>query len=383
MSDTFSIFAAPIETPEEAATRQEFQEALDTLRAQAMSMPDDGDHLEEDHAIWSVEWPKRFNRLTAVMATPVARGLRLQVPSGDGPMLSDAHRTCQRWLCEQEEARARVQKEREEKEAVDRQQKEQEEREREEENARQVAERVRKETQEREEREAGASGDDKLEQDADPDKNNAMEVSEPTSSKDEGTPCAQTPVVRKPRPRMRVVVEIPPRKRKRVPSVEPTTDEDDEDDNDLRRVGTDRCARCIQRHQAVCTIEAGHTACIFCSRRRQGCSHVARAGKVTDGTRATTSTQNTSGSVTISTIRSAPTPDVTDVSDAGGSDAPRLRSRKSLPPHAAVMRSEVDRWLLDVEAARSNHQAAVAQARQAELHLQAVERGALRPNAVG
>ncbi|KAG9308752.1 hypothetical protein JVU11DRAFT_11540 [Chiua virens] len=113
MSNAFSLFADPIDTPEEIATRQEFEGALQALQAQALITPDDDADHQQDQATWCVEWPQRVAHLTNVMNTDIARRLRLQIPPAGVAMLHDADQTCQRWLREQAEAREHVQREQE------------------------------------------------------------------------------------------------------------------------------------------------------------------------------------------------------------------------------------------------------------------------------
>ncbi|KAG9308264.1 hypothetical protein JVU11DRAFT_12151 [Chiua virens] len=418
MSNTFDIFTAPVDTPEEALTRREFEDALEALRAQALAMPEDDEELEEDRVIWSVEWPKRVDRLTAISVTETARAMRLQVSQTDLTMLHSTHETCERWVREQEakkqaerereaeearqrdeqtrqeiearehqeqEARQREEQTRQEIEARERQ--EQEEREKEEKEIRDREEqekraRDEKETQEREETgaceqptEPTVRGEGELRDD------NAMEVSEPEVPENEGTLAP----VRQSKPKTTVTVEIPVNryKRKRAPVIDSETGDDDDDDDDVERVGPDRCDRCISRRQASCISQAGHVACTFCSGRRQGCSLVT-AVKATDGAgtkgkgQAKSFTQSPAKRTSSSADRITTSPDT----NVHSSDE---ESRETFPPHVAIMRSEVDRWRLEVRAARANHETAVSEARLAEMkvlqsqrHLDAVEAAARR-----
>ncbi|KAH0826440.1 hypothetical protein J3R83DRAFT_5422 [Lanmaoa asiatica] len=45
----------------------------------------------------------------------------------------------------------------------------------------------------------------------------------------------------------------------------------------------------------------------------------------------------------------------------------------TLSPYIEVMKSKVERWKVDVAVARANHQTAIAQVKQAELHVKSVE----------
>ncbi|KAG9308260.1 hypothetical protein JVU11DRAFT_12147 [Chiua virens] len=324
MSNAFSLFADPIDTPEEIATRQEFEGALQALQAQALITPDDDADHQQDQATWCVEWPQRVAHLTNVMNTDIARRLRLQIPPAGVAMLRDADQTCQRWLREQAEAREHVQREQE----------------------------------------------DELDEE---NRSEAMQMSEPESP---------PPVVHLRNPRRMAVVDITRHKRKRVETTADESKGDDDDDDDVLHHGSSRCSRCTEKGMSMCRTEAGRVACRFCSRRRQGCSFVSRVGKVAGASggkgkgRGTAPNQSSRRWASASATRLSPDDiDVTDSEDED--DSPRLRSRVAVS-RMAIMKSEVDRWTVEVRTARANHQAALALARHAEHHLKAVERGMRR-----
>ncbi|KAH0833803.1 hypothetical protein J3R83DRAFT_10953 [Lanmaoa asiatica] len=387
MSNPFDLFTTAIETPEELATRQEFEQALEAVRAQALTAPDERADLEEDRVIWCVEWPKRVERLASVLSTDIARAMRLHLPPTDVAMLHQARETFERWLHVQQEAKEREQLKREMEEAK------QKAREREEREAKEREEKEAKEREEKGAREQEQVG--KVSDEQEPDNHDEKEPSEhqsPEAHKSQGDPeqhdasdsdehdhdASDIPVATKHigisviqirRPQPSVVVEMPPRKRQRVVSHEPTDDGSEiEEANLVRRVGRDRCKRCIARNQTSC-----------------GCSLVTRTGKVTDGSRtkgkgkgrAIAATPNRNGPL----ASTSALPDIELSSSEEGDVVRPLRPRKAMPtlgPYIEVMKSEVERWKVDIAVARANHQTAIAQVKQAKLHVKSVEDAARR-----
>ncbi|KAH0826438.1 hypothetical protein J3R83DRAFT_5420 [Lanmaoa asiatica] len=87
MSDAINInlnlFVTPVDTPEQLTIHQEFQQALEDVRAQALMASDDNLDLEEDRVIWCREWRKRTERLTALLGIDLAQEMQFTLTSED------------------------------------------------------------------------------------------------------------------------------------------------------------------------------------------------------------------------------------------------------------------------------------------------------------
>ncbi|KAH0826429.1 hypothetical protein J3R83DRAFT_5407 [Lanmaoa asiatica] len=410
MSDAIDIdldlFVTPVDTPEQLAIRQEFQQALEDVRAQALVAPDDDPDLEEDRVIWCREWRKRAERLTVLLGTDLAREMRFTLTSEDIAQWKEARNTFFRWQRDQNEARERAKREREIEEAAqqhkDRNDKEQvnwttEPHSTEPQDDEDVPDTTRQPTQPNDV-ELNHPTDTQPTQPSLPptipehpmpiqpeparSSSSSDEPDAPVATKDTGFGVIQ---IR--RPRRSVIVEMPPRKRKRVAAIELPSDESDSDEQAVvQRVGSDRCSRCIARDNKICISDAGHAACKFCSGRRQGCSLVSHIAKVPDGSRkgkgkgrATAGPSNKPASTSI-----APPTNAIVISSSGEDDnntCSHLRSRNiptSVAPQIEAMKSEVERWKIDVGLARENHQLAITKAQHTERHLKSVEDAARR-----
>ncbi|KAH0826437.1 hypothetical protein J3R83DRAFT_5419 [Lanmaoa asiatica] len=182
------------------------------------------------------------------------------------------------------------------------------------------------------------------------------------------------------RPRQSVIVEVPPRKR--IAAIELPSDESDSDKQAIVQcIGSNQCSRCIVRDNKICISDAGHAACKFCSGHCQGCSLVSHIVKVPDGSRkgkgkgrATAGPSNKPASTLI-----APPTNAIVISSSGEDDnntRSRLRSHNistSVAPQIEAMKSEVERWKIDIGLAHENHQLAITKAQHTEQHLKSVE----------
>ncbi|KIJ07074.1 hypothetical protein PAXINDRAFT_19720 [Paxillus involutus ATCC 200175] len=116
MSD--NLFSMISEKPEVTITHEEYQKALEDLRAQVLTAPEEG--MYEEQEMWIPEWQKRLHHLMMSIAADGLKGSRLGVLPEDKPVFIKTHNTCRRWMLEAAK-RVEVEKERvaREKEAAE------------------------------------------------------------------------------------------------------------------------------------------------------------------------------------------------------------------------------------------------------------------------
>ncbi|KIJ16501.1 hypothetical protein PAXINDRAFT_10952 [Paxillus involutus ATCC 200175] len=111
-----NMFDMIAESAEVALAREEYRKALEGLRAQVLTTPEDGTPKEQE--TWAEEWHRKVQRLTASLASDALRGIGLSVPAEDKAVFIQMHGVCATWRAEvaqrAEEEKQRVAREREE-----------------------------------------------------------------------------------------------------------------------------------------------------------------------------------------------------------------------------------------------------------------------------
>ncbi|KIJ10760.1 hypothetical protein PAXINDRAFT_16306 [Paxillus involutus ATCC 200175] len=111
-----NMFNMITESAEVALAREEYRKALEGLRAQVLTTPEDG--TPEEQETWVEEWHRKVQRLTASLASDALRGIGLGVPAEDKAIFIQMHGVCATWRAEAaqraEEKKQRVAREREE-----------------------------------------------------------------------------------------------------------------------------------------------------------------------------------------------------------------------------------------------------------------------------
>ncbi|KIJ05934.1 hypothetical protein PAXINDRAFT_20841 [Paxillus involutus ATCC 200175] len=106
-----NMFDMIAESAEVALAREEYRKALEGLRAQVLTTPEDG--TPEEQELWAEEWHTKVQRLTASLASDALRGIRLGVPAADKAVFIQMHGVCATWRAEAAQ-RAEEEKQREE-----------------------------------------------------------------------------------------------------------------------------------------------------------------------------------------------------------------------------------------------------------------------------
>ncbi|KIJ08138.1 hypothetical protein PAXINDRAFT_18705 [Paxillus involutus ATCC 200175] len=113
------MFNMIVESAEVALAREEYRKALEGLRAQVLTTPEEG--TPEEQETWAEEWHTRVQRLTASLASDTLRGIGLNVPAEDKAVFIQMRSVCAIWRAEAvqraEEEKQRVAREREEEAA--------------------------------------------------------------------------------------------------------------------------------------------------------------------------------------------------------------------------------------------------------------------------
>ncbi|KAF8834242.1 hypothetical protein BDN67DRAFT_1016705 [Paxillus ammoniavirescens] len=86
------------EKPEIKEAQKEFHAALEDLRAQALTAPNEG--MYEEQEMWCPEWQRKLNRLTMALRGEALKGMGLGVPPNDNKDFVEAHDTWKRWVAE-------------------------------------------------------------------------------------------------------------------------------------------------------------------------------------------------------------------------------------------------------------------------------------------
>ncbi|KIJ11440.1 hypothetical protein PAXINDRAFT_15650 [Paxillus involutus ATCC 200175] len=112
------MFDMITESAEVALALEEYRKALEGLRAQVLTTPEDG--TPEEQETWAEEWHRKVVR-GPCLASDVLRGIGLGVPAEDRAIFIQMHGVCATWRAEAaqraEEEKQRVAREREEAEA--------------------------------------------------------------------------------------------------------------------------------------------------------------------------------------------------------------------------------------------------------------------------
>ncbi|KIJ10573.1 hypothetical protein PAXINDRAFT_16412 [Paxillus involutus ATCC 200175] len=95
--------------------QEEYKKALEDLRAQALTAPEEG--MPEEQEMWAKEWHKRVQHLTTFIASDVLGGTGLGMPTEDKLIFIQMHDICTRWRSKAaqraEDEKQRVARERE------------------------------------------------------------------------------------------------------------------------------------------------------------------------------------------------------------------------------------------------------------------------------
>ncbi|KIJ09831.1 hypothetical protein PAXINDRAFT_17089 [Paxillus involutus ATCC 200175] len=110
------MFDMIAESAEVALAREEYRKALEGLRAQVLTTPEEGTPKEQE--TWAEEWHREVQQLTASLASDALRGIGLGVPAEDKAIFIQMHGVCATWRAKAaqraEEEKQRVAREREE-----------------------------------------------------------------------------------------------------------------------------------------------------------------------------------------------------------------------------------------------------------------------------
>ncbi|KIJ07616.1 hypothetical protein PAXINDRAFT_19205 [Paxillus involutus ATCC 200175] len=111
-----NMFDMIAESAKVALAREEYRKALEGLRAQVLTTPEEGSPEEQE--TWAEEWHRKVQRLTASLASDVLRGIGLGVPAEDEAVFIQMHGVCATWRAKAaqraEEEKQQVAREREE-----------------------------------------------------------------------------------------------------------------------------------------------------------------------------------------------------------------------------------------------------------------------------
>ncbi|KIJ20739.1 hypothetical protein PAXINDRAFT_6527 [Paxillus involutus ATCC 200175] len=282
-----NMFDMIAESAKVALAREEYRKALEGLRAQVLTTPEDG--TPEEQESWAEEWHIKVQRLTASLVSDALRGIGLGVPAEDKAVFIQMHGVCATWRAEAaqraEEEKQRVAREREEAAAEA------------EARVREVV-RARQEEMARE-RERAAEEVGMGEPVDEEDEENEEAGEEGTSAAMVVSPVA-TPTKKAKTRDPRLMVVVPPRKRqfteafhKGGKDFEPKDPlEGDEVTaatareelkgrpqravGDLIWRGTKRCEACVDKRRKVCWGE-DKRVCRRCQMKRVGCSKSTKA----------------------------------------------------------------------------------------------------------
>ncbi|KIJ21906.1 hypothetical protein PAXINDRAFT_6036 [Paxillus involutus ATCC 200175] len=283
-----NMFDMIAESAEVALAREEYRKALEGLRAQVLTTPEDG--TPEEQESWAEEWHIKVVRGPR-LASDALRGIRLGVPAADKAVFIQMHGVCATWRAEAaqraEEEKQRVAREREEAAA----EAEAEARVRE-------AARARQEEMARE-RERAAEEVGMGEPVDEGDEENEEAGEEETSAAMVVSPVA-TPTKKAKTRDPRLTVVVPPRKRQFTEAFHKGGKDFEPEDplegdevtaatareeskgrpqravGDLVRRGPERCEACVDKRHKVCWGE-DNRVCWRCQMKQVGCSKLTKA----------------------------------------------------------------------------------------------------------
>ncbi|KAF8833531.1 hypothetical protein BDN67DRAFT_1017440 [Paxillus ammoniavirescens] len=94
-NDLFTMIA---EKPEIKEAQKEFHAALEDLRTQTLTAPNEG--MYEEQEMWCPVWQGKLNRLTMALRAEALKGMGLGVPPNDNKSFVKAHDMWKRWVVE-------------------------------------------------------------------------------------------------------------------------------------------------------------------------------------------------------------------------------------------------------------------------------------------